>query len=91
MIAKLTEDQKKDLKVFRDKYIQIGLNTDRINREEAKQTIEDLYVKILKRGKPRKTRLDESLSCHEDLKIDISKICVINGNVQKSIDKCSEK
>ena len=61
MIEQLTPRQKLKLGEYKDKYIQIGLNTDRINRKEAEQDINDLYTKILKRKKPKKIFFCKSL------------------------------
>ena len=37
MINKLTKEQENCLSEFRDKWLAIGLSTDRINRDEAKK------------------------------------------------------
>ena len=46
MIDKLTEFQESQLKVYRDKWLKIGLCTDRIDRKAAKE-ISDYYYKNL--------------------------------------------
>ena len=49
MITELTEEQKRQKAQYVKKYIDIGLNTDRIDQSNIQQTIDDFYVKILKR------------------------------------------
>ena len=43
MITKLTPEQEKLMSLFREKYLQIGLNTDRVDFEKAKSDICALY------------------------------------------------
>lgn len=50
MIEKLTKEQEAMIPVYREKYINIGLNTDRINRDECVQDMDQIYSKILKRN-----------------------------------------
>jgi hypothetical protein len=45
MLTQLTPDQEAKLDVWRDKWIEIGLNTDPANREEAEKWIHEAYVK----------------------------------------------
>ena len=54
MITQLTAYQKEQIKVYREKYIKIGLNTDRIDEKQCMNDINDLYVHILDRKKPEK-------------------------------------
>jgi hypothetical protein len=51
MIVKLTQEQEKMLEVYKNKYIDIGLNTDRFSFETAKQISDFYYEKIC--GKKR--------------------------------------
>ena len=54
MITKLTIEQKNKLKEYKEKYIKIGLSTDRINRGMCIKDVNNFYVSILKREKSRK-------------------------------------
>ena len=50
-IEKLTQEQIKLLEVYRDKWIKIGLSTDRFTKEDAQKYSDYLYEKILKKKK----------------------------------------
>jgi len=52
LINQLTDKQKEKLKEYKEKYINIGLSTERIDRTEAEKNINILYEKILKKKKP---------------------------------------
>ena len=47
MIETLTEEQEKLIPVYRDKWLEIGLNTDRIDPIEAERIIKSVYTKLL--------------------------------------------
>lgn len=51
MITELTKEQKELMSVYRDKWIKIGLNTDRFTQEEAQEFSDYLYENILKKPK----------------------------------------
>jgi len=53
MITKLTNKQRLKLKEYVEKYITIGISTERINPLEAKAIINNFYKHILKREKPK--------------------------------------
>ncbi|MHA1303734.1 MAG: DUF6745 domain-containing protein [Candidatus Heimdallarchaeaceae archaeon] len=53
MITKLTNKQRLKLKEYDEKYITIGISTERINPLEAKAIINNFYKHILKREKPK--------------------------------------
>ena len=50
-IEKITQEQIKLLEVYRDKWIKIGLSTDRFTKEDAQKYSDYLYEKILKKKK----------------------------------------
>ena len=54
MIIKLTEQQQKELKKYKDNWTNNGLSTQEIDKEKAKKTINALYKDILKKEIPRK-------------------------------------
>ena len=43
MIEKLTKEQEKLLKVYRDKWLKIGLPTDKCDRKAAEKACKDVY------------------------------------------------
>ncbi len=43
MIEKLTKEQKDLMAVYRDKWVKIGLSTDRFTKEEAQECSDYLY------------------------------------------------
>jgi len=47
MIQELTKAQEEQLQVYRDRYIEIGLNTDRIDQSIVKNIIDNFYTEIL--------------------------------------------
>jgi len=53
LITKLTNKQRLKLKEYVEKYITIGISTERINPLEAKAIINNFYKHILKREKPK--------------------------------------
>src|SRR4030042_1763082 len=73
-IIELTIEQRFKLKEYREKYIKIGLNTDRIDKKKCTEDINLFYEKILKRKKPRKVVICKSpkqawrLLCYYKLK-----------------------
>ena len=48
-INSLNEEQIKILDIYRDKWLKIGLNTDRFDLKEAKPIIDNIYIHILKK------------------------------------------
>ena len=51
MITKLTKEQKEQMAVYRDKWIKLGLSTDRFTKEEAQQWSDYFYENIRKKLK----------------------------------------
>jgi len=51
MIQKLTPKQKNKLKEYKEKWVKIGLSTERFKKEDIRKDIDDLYTIILKRKK----------------------------------------
>lgn len=51
-ITELTPEQEALLPVYRDKWLKIGLSTERITYQECKEYAETLYTQILDRKKP---------------------------------------
>ena len=47
MITQLTQEQEEQIQVYREKWIKIGLDTQRINHEEATKIINSFYTEIL--------------------------------------------
>ena len=52
LITELTAEQEALLSVYRDKWLSIGLSTERIGRASLTESIEHFYVDILKRKEP---------------------------------------
>lgn len=52
MIEKLTKEQEEMMNVYRDKWIAIGLNTDRIDQKKGTETVEKFYKQILDKTTP---------------------------------------
>src|SRR3990172_293113 len=48
-IEALTAKQEEMLPVWRDKWLRIGLSTERFTREEAQGVVDAFYIKLLKR------------------------------------------
>lgn len=63
MITKLSKKQELALSVYREKHIAMGLNTDRINREQCKKDIDDIYINILQKKSVPTVILDNPLFC----------------------------
>jgi len=49
MIDKLTKEQKEKISEYTDKWIKIGLSTERFKKNDVRKHINDLYTNILKR------------------------------------------
>jgi len=62
MIDKLTKEQEEQFEVYVDKWLKIGLCTDKFTREEAEPIVNDLYKHILKKDKVPLIIMDSPLS-----------------------------
>lgn len=50
-IEKLTPEQQEQMAIYRDKWIKLGLSTDRFTKEEAQQWSDYFYENIRKKPK----------------------------------------
>ncbi len=62
MITELTQEQKEQMAVYSDKWIKIGLSTDRFTKDEAQKCADYLYEKVLKKKKVPVIVADSPLS-----------------------------
>ena len=60
MITSLTEEQKSKFQYYIDKWIKIGLSTDRVDRPKAEQSIKNLY-KLANLKEPKIVWLDDPI------------------------------
>ena len=51
MITELTEKQKQQMAIYRDKWIKLGLSTERFTKEDAQQWSDYFYENIRKKPK----------------------------------------
>lgn len=64
MISKLTLEQESKVPEYLNYWLNIGLRTEPIDRERAKESIDFLYTKILKMNKPKQYLfLDSPMAC----------------------------
>lgn len=64
MITKLTEAQEKMIPVYLKKWLDVGYRTSTIDREKAKESVNFLYEKILRKDRPKLyIFLDSPLQC----------------------------
>jgi hypothetical protein len=59
-IEKLTEEQEALIPKYREKWLKIGLSTDRIDRERAKGIIDRFYTEIIKTNSPQRIEFTDS-------------------------------
>lgn len=57
MITELTDAQKKEMEVYRDRYIEKGFSTEKFTVEEATEIVNDLYVNVLGQAKPERVEV----------------------------------
>jgi hypothetical protein len=62
VITKLSDEQEALLPIYRDKWLQIGLSTERCDREACTEICQRLYKHILKRKRPMVVFMDSPLS-----------------------------
>jgi|GEM_PF-2208272 len=64
MISKLTPEQESKIPEYLNYWLSVGLRTETIDRERAKESIDFLYTKILKIDKPKQYLfLDSPMAC----------------------------
>ena len=64
MISKLTQEQESKVPEYLNYWLSVGLRTELIDRERAKESIDFLYTKILKMDKPKQYHfLDSPMAC----------------------------
>lgn len=64
MISKLTPEQEAKIPEYLEYWLAIGLRTETIDRERAKDAVDFLYTKILKMNKPKQYLfLDSPMAC----------------------------
>ena len=64
MISKLTQEQESKVPEYLNYWLSVGLRTELIDRERAKESIDFLYTKILKMDKPKQYLfLDSPMAC----------------------------
>ena len=64
MITKLTSEQETKIPEYLNYWLNVGLRTETIDRERAKESIDFLYTKILKTNKPKQCLfLDSPAAC----------------------------
>jgi hypothetical protein len=64
MISKLTSEQESKIPEYLNYWLSVGLRTETIDRERAKESIDFLYTKILKMDKPKQyIFLDSPMAC----------------------------
>ena len=64
MISKLTPEQESKIPEYLNYWLSVGLRTEPIDRERAKESIDFLYTKILKMDKPKQYLfLDSPMAC----------------------------
>jgi len=64
MISKLTSEQESKISEYLNYWLSVGLRTETIDREKAKEAVDFLYTKILKMNKPKQyIFLDSPMAC----------------------------
>jgi hypothetical protein len=64
MISKLTPEQESKIPEYLNYWLSVGLRTETIDREGAKEAVDFLYTKILKMDKPKQyIFLDSPMAC----------------------------
>ena len=64
MISKLTLKQESKIPEYLNYWLSVGLRTETIDREKAKEAVDFLYTKILKMDKPKQYLfLDSPMAC----------------------------
>ena len=88
MIDKLTPKQESKMSEYVEKYIAIGLNTDRINKEQCKMDINDIQINILNKPATDVIVLDSPIQCWEAIRkhTDNPKLDYVNPYLQGSFD-----